>query len=89
MLARIATEEYDAQIFVDSGDLSLNFYGNTLYFAFKYVGSGKTAQDGTFELDDFRTFEINPKIYITMSYIIKKVLTVIVELINLIILNFS
>ena len=57
LLARIATEEDDAQIFVDSGDLSLNFYGNALYFAFKYVGSGKTAQDGTFELDDFRTFD--------------------------------
>jgi hypothetical protein len=54
---RIATEEDDAQIFIDSGDLPLNFYGNALYFAFKYVGSGKTAQDGTIELDDFRTFE--------------------------------
>ena len=54
------------------------------------MGSGKNAQDGTFELDDFCTFEkINVKIYITMSYIIKKVLTVIVELINLIIINFS
>ena len=57
MLARIAIEDEDAQIFVDSGDLNLNFYGNALYFAFKYVGSGKTAQDGTYELDDFRTFE--------------------------------
>ena len=57
MLARIATEDDDAQIFVDSGDLNLNFHGNALYFAFKYVGSGKTAQDGTCELDDFRTFE--------------------------------
>ncbi|MDG1385548.1 MAG: hypothetical protein P8P33_00840 [Flavobacteriaceae bacterium] len=56
MLARIATEDEDAQIFVDSGDLNSNFYGNALYFAFKYVGSGKTAQDGTYELDDFRTF---------------------------------
>ncbi len=70
LLARIATEDDDTQIFVDSGDLNLNFYGNALYFAFKYVGSGKTAQDGTFELDDFRTFEKIPKIYITMSYII-------------------
>jgi len=57
LLARIATKDDDAQIFVDSGDLNLNFYGNALYLAFKYVGSGKTAQDGTFELDDFRTFE--------------------------------
>lgn len=57
LLARIATEDDDAQIFVGSGDLNLNFYGNALYFAFKYVGSGKTAQDGTYELDDFRTFE--------------------------------
>ena len=57
MLARIATKDDDAQIFLDSGELNLNFYGNALYFAFKYEGSGKTAQDGTFELDDFRTFE--------------------------------
>ena len=57
LLARIATKDDDAQIFVDSGDLNLNFYRNTLYFAFKYVGSGKTAQDGTFELEDFRIFE--------------------------------
>ena len=89
LLARIATKDDDAQIFVDSGDLNLNFYRNALYFAFKYVGSEKTAQDSTFELDDFRTFEKIPKIYITMSYSIKKVLKVIVELIHLIILNFS
>ena len=57
MLVRTTTKDNDAQIFVDSGELNLNFYGNALYFAFKYVGSGKTAQDGTFELDDFRTFE--------------------------------
>ena len=57
LLARITTEDDDAQIFVDSRDLNLNFYGNASYFAFKYVGSGKTAQDGTFELDHFRTFE--------------------------------
>ena len=55
--SQIPTEDDDAQIYVDSGDLNLNFYGNALYFAFKYVGSGKTAQDGTYELDDFRTFE--------------------------------
>tara|TARA_B110000046_G_scaffold44503_1_gene49490 strand:- start:407 stop:652 length:246 start_codon:yes stop_codon:yes gene_type:complete len=57
LLARIATEDDDAQIFVDSRDLNLNFYGNASYFAFKYLGSGKTAQDGTFELDHLRTFE--------------------------------
>jgi len=57
LLATLATKEDDARIFVDSGNLNLNFYGKQLYFAFKYVGSGKTAQDGTFELDDFRIFE--------------------------------
>ena len=57
VLARIAIKDDDAQIFVDSGELNLNFYENNLYFAFKYLGSGKTAQDGTFILDDFRTFE--------------------------------
>ena len=57
LLARIANKDDDAQIFLDSGNLNLNFYGNELFFAFKYVGSGKTTQDGTFELDDFRIFE--------------------------------
>ena len=55
LLATLATKEDDARIFVDSGNL--NFYGKQLYFAFKYVGNAKTAQDGTFELDDFRIFE--------------------------------
>ena len=57
VLARIAIKDDDAQIFVDSGELNLNFYENNFYFAFKYVGSGKIAQDGTFKFDDFRTFD--------------------------------
>ncbi|MDC0960210.1 hypothetical protein OAR37_02125 [Flavobacteriaceae bacterium] len=48
-------------MFIDSGNLDLNFYGTNLYFAFKYNGSGKTAHDGTYELDDFRIFESQPK----------------------------
>jgi len=48
-------------VFIDSGNLDLNFYGTNLYFAFKYNGSGKTAHDGTYELDDFRIFESQPK----------------------------
>ncbi|MDO7541369.1 MAG: hypothetical protein MUQ91_00270 [Flavobacteriaceae bacterium] len=51
----IATKEDHARIFVDLGNL--NLYGKQLYFAFKYVGNGKTAKDCTFELDDFRIFE--------------------------------
>jgi hypothetical protein len=57
LLARIATSDDDPQAFIDSGNMELNFYGKELFFAFKYQGSGKTAQDGTFELDDFRIFE--------------------------------
>lgn len=61
MLARLATKEEDSNVFIDSGNLDLNFCGTNLYFAFKYTGSGKTAQDGTYELDDFRIFESQPK----------------------------
>ena len=70
LLARIANEDNDTQIFLDSGDLNLNFYGNALCFPFKYMGSGKTAQDGTYELDDFRTFKNKPQnLY---HYVLKK-----------------
>lgn len=61
LLARLATKEEDSNVFIDSGNLDLNFYGTNLYFAFKYTGSGKTAQDGIYELDDFRIFESQPK----------------------------
>jgi len=57
LLAVIASKKDDSRTFIDSGNLSLNFYGKQLFFAFKYTGSGKSTQDGTFELDDFRIFD--------------------------------
>ena len=45
------------KLFSQPGNLNLNFYGRQLFFAFKYTGSGKSTQDGTFELDDFRIFD--------------------------------
>ena len=55
--AVIASKHDESRIFIDSGNLSLNFYGRELFFAFKYTGSGKTSQDGTYELDDFHIFD--------------------------------
>lgn len=53
--AVIASEDQSDILWVDSGAIPL---GNTpVYFAFRYTGSGKTAQDGTFELDDFRVYK--------------------------------
>lgn len=53
--AVIASEDQSDILWVDSGAIPL---GNTpIYFAFRYTGSGKTAQDGTFELDDFRVYK--------------------------------
>ena len=57
LLAAIASKKDDSRTFIDSGNLSLNFYGKQLFFAFKYTGSGKSTHDGTFELDDFRIFD--------------------------------
>jgi len=53
----VASEGDSDQIWIDSGALPLNFENETLFFAFRYSGSGKTASDGTFELDDIRVYE--------------------------------
>ena len=29
----------------------------TVYFAFRYTGSGKSTYDGTFEVDDIRVYD--------------------------------
>lgn len=55
--ARISSEDDNDQIWIDSGDHALNFDNDKIHFAFRYAGSGKTASDGTFELDDIRVFE--------------------------------
>lgn len=55
--SKIATEEDNDQIWIDSGILEINLNSNQVFFAFRYTGSGRTASDGTFELDDIRVFE--------------------------------
>ena len=51
---RIATGEDNDNLWIDSSPILLPQEAGTLYFAFRYSGSGKTAYDGTFELDDLR-----------------------------------
>ncbi len=53
----IATESDEDHMWVDSGNLKIQSTSNQVYFAFRYTGSGKTTQDGTYELDDIRLFE--------------------------------
>lgn len=45
------------QLWVDSGEISLSELKSPIHFAFRYTGSGKAAEDGTFELDDIRLYE--------------------------------
>jgi hypothetical protein len=56
--AWISSAEDNDQIWIDSGDIPLNKTEGELYFAFRYTGSGKTASDGTFELDDIRIVDL-------------------------------
>jgi hypothetical protein len=53
----IASELDNDQLWIDSGEFPLNKNVEKIYFAFRYTGSGKTASDGTFELDDIRIFD--------------------------------
>ena len=55
----VASEEDNDMLWIDSGILPLNNIKESVYFAFRYTGSGKTASDGTFELDDIRIFEVD------------------------------
>lgn len=56
--SRIASKEDNDLIWIDSEDIPINSDQGKLYFAFRYTGSGKTASDGTFELDDFRIVDL-------------------------------
>ena len=57
--ARIASDDDNDLIWIDSGAIVLDSHQESIHFAFRYTGSGKTAQDGTFELDDIRIFDKN------------------------------
>lgn len=52
--ARIASTDDNDRLWIDSGGIPLAGNAGMVYFAFRYTGSGKTAYDGTFELDDIR-----------------------------------
>lgn len=52
---RIAENEDNNTLWIDSGDIPIDF-GPRFHLAFRYTGSGKTASDGTYEIDDIRVF---------------------------------
>ena len=51
--ARIANRGDDPDKWIDSGPISLSDFPSGFRIGFRYEGSGKTSNDGTFELDDF------------------------------------
>ena len=52
---RIADNEDNNTQWIDSGEIPIDF-GPKFHLAFRYNGSGKTASDGTYEIDDIRIF---------------------------------
>ena len=52
---RIAENTDNNTLWIDSGDIPIDF-GPKFHLAFRYTGSGKTASDGTYEIDDIRVF---------------------------------
>ncbi len=55
---RIAANSDNNTLWIDSGDIPIDF-GPKFRLAFRYSGSGKTASDGTYEIDDIRVFSKN------------------------------
>ena len=53
---QIAQNDDDARQWIDSGDFPVQELGQ-FHLAFRYTGSGKTASDGTYQVDDIRVFE--------------------------------
>ena len=53
--ALIAQNELDHSLWIDSGDIPIDF-GSKFRMAFRYNGSGKSTRDGTYEIDDIRIF---------------------------------
>lgn len=52
---RLASNSDDSTHWIDSGDIPIDF-GPRFRLIFRYTGSGKTASDDTYELDDIRVF---------------------------------
>lgn len=55
---RIAENTDNNTLWIDSGDIPIDF-GTKFHLAFRYTGSGKTASDGTYEIDDIRILPSN------------------------------
>lgn len=52
---RLASNDDDSTQWIDSGDIPIDF-GPRFRLIFRYTGGGKSAIDGTYELDDIRVF---------------------------------
>lgn len=50
---RIANRGDDAEDWIESGPIFLSDFPNGFRLGFRYEGSGRTSNDGTYELDDF------------------------------------
>ncbi|MCH1517062.1 MAG: hypothetical protein L7T62_00430 [Flavobacteriaceae bacterium] len=55
--AQLVQNEDEPHLWIDSGDIPVKEFGQ-FYLAFRYSGSGKTASDGAYEVDDIRVYEI-------------------------------
>lgn len=53
---RIADNTDDASAWIDAVEIPLSSV-TQFYLAFRYTGSGKTASDGTYEIDDIRVYD--------------------------------
>ena len=52
--ANIVSDGVFYQNWVDSGLVDLSLFSGNAYVAFKYIGSGQSSFDGTYEIDDFK-----------------------------------
>ena len=52
----LANADHHPSEWIDAGPLALPS-STSVYLAFRYSGSGKTANDGTFEIDDIRIYD--------------------------------
>lgn len=52
--ATVVDNNLGYKLWQDSGDVDLSNYTGKAYIAFKYIGSGSSSNDGTYELDDIK-----------------------------------
>ena len=56
---KIASKIDVSNAWIDSGEFELPAQSENIYFAFKYIGNGKSTYDATFLVDDIRVMEGN------------------------------